>query len=48
MSTSLLDIFKVGAGAYVDGQAARRATVNDPTYNTQDGTAGQSQFTSFG
>lgn len=43
---SLFDFFRVGANAYVDANTGG-GNVNDPTPNTQDGPAGQSQVTSY-
>ena len=43
----LQDFFVGGLGALVDSQRGYSTNVNDPTYRTQDGVAGQSQSTSY-
>jgi hypothetical protein len=44
---NLRDFFAGGLSAIIDSQSSDRGYVNDPTYNTQDGQAGQAQVTSF-
>lgn len=40
-------IFAGGLGGWIDSQSPQGGYVNDPTYNTQGGRAGESQVTSL-
>lgn len=40
-------VFAGGLSGWLDSQSGDRGSVNDPTYNTQGGRAGESQVTSL-